>query len=44
VESAVREAGGLAELASRVAREAWAPLAPRLGASLVRQARDEEPA
>lgn len=43
VESAVREAGGLAQLASRVAREAWAPLAPRLGASLVRQARDEEP-
>lgn len=44
VESAVREAGGLAQLASRVAREAWAPLAPRLGASPVRQARDEEPA
>ena len=43
VESAVREAGGLAQLASRVAREAWAPLAPRLGAPLVRQARDEEP-
>jgi hypothetical protein len=44
VESAVRETGGLAQLASRVAREAWAPLAPRLGTPLVRQAREEEPA
>jgi Phasin protein len=32
VESAVRETGGLARLASRLASEAWAPLLPRLGA------------
>ena len=32
VENAVRDAGGLAELASRVVKEAWAPLAPRVGA------------
>jgi hypothetical protein len=31
VESAVREAGGLAQIASRVANEAWAPLVPRFG-------------
>jgi Phasin protein len=33
VENAVRESGGLARLASRVADEAWAPLAPRLVAA-----------
>ncbi len=32
VENAVRDAGGLAELASRAVKEAWAPLAPRVGA------------
>jgi hypothetical protein len=36
VENAVRDAGGLAELASRVVKEAWAPLAPRVGTSLGR--------
>ena len=34
VETAVREAGGLAQLASHVANEAWAPLAPRFAAAL----------
>jgi len=34
VEIAVREAGGLAQLASRVANETWAPLAPRFAAAL----------
>ena len=34
VEIAVREAGSLAQLAGRVANEAWAPLAPRFAAAL----------
>ena len=36
VEKAVRDTGGLAELANRVVKEAWAPLAPRVGAGLGR--------
>jgi hypothetical protein len=36
VQNAVRDAGGLVELANRVAKEAWAPLAPRVGAGLRR--------
>jgi hypothetical protein len=32
VENAVRDTGGPAELANRVVKEAWAPLAPRVGA------------
>jgi hypothetical protein len=36
VENAVRDVGGLAELANRVVKEAWAPLAPRVGAGLGR--------
>jgi len=36
VENAVRDTGGLAELANRVVKEAWAPLAPRVGAGLGR--------
>ena len=34
VEIAVREAGSLAQLAGRVANEAWAPLVPRFAAAL----------
>ena len=34
VEIAVREAGGLAQLARRVANKAWAPLVPRFAAAL----------
>ena len=34
VEIAVREAGGLAQLACRVANKAWVPLAPRFAAAL----------
>jgi len=34
VEIAVSESGGLARLASRVANETWAPLAPRFAAAL----------
>ncbi|HKF60346.1 MAG TPA: phasin family protein [Dongiaceae bacterium] len=34
VEIAVREAGGLAQLASRVTDNAWAPLVPRFAAAL----------
>ena len=36
VENAVRDTGGLAELANRVVKEAWAPLTPRVGAGLGR--------
>jgi phasin family protein len=36
VEKAVRDTGGLAELANRVVTEAWSPLAPRVGAGLGR--------
>ena len=34
VEIAVSESGGLAQLASRVANETWAPLAPRFDPAL----------
>jgi len=36
VENAVKESGGFAELAGRVAKAAWAPLAPRIGAAFTR--------
>jgi Uncharacterized conserved protein len=36
VENAVRDTGGLAELANRVVKDAWTPLAPRVGAGLGR--------
>jgi hypothetical protein len=39
VEIAVCESGGLARLASRVANETWAPLAPRFAAALASWAR-----
>ncbi|HEX4572522.1 MAG TPA: phasin family protein [Dongiaceae bacterium] len=39
VEIAVRESGGLAQLASRVANETWAPLAPQFAAALASWAR-----
>ena len=37
VESAVRVAGDLAQLASRIADEAWAPLVPRFGTASERR-------
>jgi len=39
VEQAVRRSGGFAELASRVANEAWAPLLPRVTMALERRRR-----